>query len=518
MKKYICDGLADYLSKDRKPWHMPGHKRRNFIDELKGEAAWNMAAFSALDDEAGEWAFNIDTILALGKTMDVTEVSGTDDLHHPEEMILKSQQQLSEIYGSYASYYMVNGSTGGILSAIGAVADAGKAADNNKIIIARNCHKSVYNAVKLFDLQPIYVEPEYVELECGEGKSGESVYMSQTDCDSYIYGAIKPQQIKLVVEQHKDVCAVVITSPTYEGVVSDVEGIKKVLELYNIPLIVDEAHGAHLPFMAGAGGLPASAVSLGADIVVQSLHKTLPALTQTAVIHVNNEKLCDGVQKYLSVFMSSSPSYLMLCAMEQAVVDSWEWKLHNGYEEYLKTLRDFRENIGKLTNIKLLGNIQEKSVAENQVDKAKLSGYEDREHILLDETRIVLYTSYPGELIGKRLRELGNIEIEMSGVNYVVLISTYMDSLEDFEHLKRVIKLLDEELGSQKLSLDDSNKAVDKALWDEQLYKLVGTCATDNIYVYPPGSYIVAAGEVITEEAVDKILKLRESGKRIVGI
>ncbi|MBE5953278.1 MAG: arginine decarboxylase [Lachnospiraceae bacterium] len=451
MKKYICEGLAEYLSMDRKPWHMPGHKRKNFIKELDEKAGLDVAAFLSCD---------------------VTEVSDTDDLHHPEEMILKSQQQLARIYDSYASFYMVNGSTGGILSAIGAVAEYGKEAGKNKIIIARNCHKSVYNGVKLFGLEPIYVEPEYMELEEG--------YISN------IYSGIKAHQIKALVEQHQNVCAVVITSPTYEGVVSDVSGIRKVLKPRGIPFIVDEAHGAHLSFIDGIFQLPLSAVSLGADIVVQSLHKTLPALTQTAVLHINDERFETGIRKYLSIFMSSSPSYPMLCSMEEAVVGSWEIKQRDGYEEYLNILRTYRENISKLKNIKLL------------------------EKTNCDETRIVLYGNWSGEMLAERLRELGNIEIEMSGVNYVVLISTYVDEPEDFAHLERTIKLLDEEL--------DKWESVEATFSEEQLYELVGKVAIDNIYVYPPGSYIVAAGEEISKEAVDKIMELKASGKRIVGL
>ncbi len=459
MRKYICEGLAEYLSMDRKPWHMPGHKRKNYIDDKYEKAGIDVAAFLRCD---------------------VTEVVGTDDLHHPEEMILESQQQLAEIYGTYASYYMVNGSTGGILAAIGAVAEAGKSQGNNKIIVARNCHKSVYNGIKLFGLEPIYLEPEYIDLEEGY--------------KSYIYDGITAPQIKALLEQHHGISAVVITSPTYEGIVSDVAESKMVLEPYNIPLIVDEAHGAHLPFMDGVGQLPRSAVSLGADIVVQSLHKTLPALTQTAVVHINNESFDAGVRKYLSVFMSSSPSYPMLCSMEQAVVGSWEKKSQGKYEEYLKDLRSFRENISKLKNIKLL------------------------EKTLYDETRIVLYGNWSGESMATRLRELGNIEIEMSGINYVVLISTYMDEVEDFAYLEKTIKLVDEEFGGKNCLAGDGQIISEATFSKEQLYRLVGTKAIDNIYVYPPGSYIVETGEEITREAVEKIIELKASGKRIVGL
>ncbi len=507
MRKYICEGLAKYLAKEYKPWHMPGHKRKNFIEDVEEEADIDMAAFSALDQKDMEWALNIDTILGLAASIDVTEVPGTDDLHHPEDMILKSQQQLSEIYGSYASYYMVNGSTGGILAAIGAVADIknnGQAGSfpgsetSAQIIIARNCHKSVYNACQLFGLEQIYISPEYISLKAPASCDENKGHKASGELSSYIYGAIDPEEIKKLVENNPNVVAVVITSPTYEGVISDVAGIKKVLEPYNIPLIVDEAHGAHLPFIED---LPQSAVTLKADIVVQSLHKTLRALTQTAIIHVNNEGLNAKVKKYLSIFMSSSPSYIMLCSMEQAVVDAWNRKKDlQSFNEYLKNLYAFRNSLKDLKNIRLLGK------ADN--------------YFAYDESRIVLYGDITGEALATKLRNMGNIEIEMSGINYVVLISTYADRLEDFKHLEKTIKLVDKQLciassTQTSLNIEEIKKREFKI---GELDKLVGTLSQDNIYVYPPGSYIVAAGEYISQEAVDKIGELMASGKRIIGL
>lgn len=449
MKRHIADGLEQYLSKDMKPWHMPGHKRKGI-------------------------GCTLDDIYKF----DITEVPGVDDLHNPEEMILKSEQQLAKIYNTFASYYMVNGSTGGILSAIGAVTEKKGSDKAGQIIIARNCHKSVYNACEIFGLKPIYLEPEYINLDDGVASS--------------IYGAITSEQVKYMIEHNPDVVAVVITSPTYEGVMSDIAGIKNVLQSYNVPLIVDEAHGAHLPFIFE---LTESAVSAGADIVVQSLHKTLPALTQTAIMHVNNEELNRSVKKYLSIFMSSSPSYPMLCSMEEAVVSSYERKIEGNYKSYIENLRDFRESVSGLENIRLLGQSQFKSA--------------------YDETRIVFYSSYSGELFAKMLRKIGNIEVEMSGTNYVVLISTYMDEPEDFEHLAKIIRLIDKEFGSDKFQEECSEETT---FSKEELYELVGTMAEDNIYVYPPGSYIVAAGEEISKKAIDKIIELKASGKKIIGL
>ena len=514
MRKYICEGLATYLAKEYRPWHMPGHKRKNFGDELLGEADMDMAAFSSLDG----WDLTIDTGIRLVESFDVTELPGTDDLHHPEDMILKSQRQLSEIYGTLASYYMVNGSTGGILAAIGAVASGDRklVTDENlpvsdtgkkRIIIARNCHKSVYNACEIFGLEPIYIEPEYLKLI-----EIDNVKRDIEPNNSYIYGDIKPLAIKKLLEANPDVVAVVITSPTYEGVISDVEGIKKILEHYNIPLIVDEAHGAHLPFI---DELPKSAISLGADIVVQSLHKTLPSLTQTAILHVNNGELDDKVRKYLSMFMSSSPSYVMLCSMERAVVNSWERKTSGqGYREYLNNLKAFREKVSALKNIKLVGSSKDLEQGEGKSETENYYAY--------DETRIVLYTKITGESLAEMLRDLGEIEVEMSGTNYVVLISTYKDTFKDIDRLRIVLSVIDEKISWADMLEEErmrkSQSSGKNSFSRKDLDKLVGTVAENNIYVYPPGSYIVAAGEVISQSAVDKIMELKESGKNIVGL
>ncbi len=476
MRKYICEGLANYLAKSYKPWHMPGHKRKNYIDEFLQE--FDTPEIVAMDGTE-EWLFNMETILTMVATIDVTEIPDTDDLHHPEEMIASSMEQMKKLYGTYASYYMVNGSTGGILSAIGAVASSPKERKSNQIIIARNCHKSVYNACELFGLKPIYLEPEHITLN---------------DKGSYIYGDIKIEQIKELVTDNPEAVAVVITSPTYEGILSDVAGIKKELEPYGIPLIVDEAHGAHLPFIEE---LPQTAVSLDADIVVHSLHKTMPAMTQTALLHVNNDTLDKEVRKYLSVFMTTSPSYPMLCSMEYGVVSSWERKVNQeGFGKYLDNLKSFRNHISNLKNIKLLGQV---------TDKDSFFEY--------DDTRIVLYSQHTGKALAEKLKEIGHIEVEMSGANYVVLISTYVDKVKDFEHLEKTIKQVDEIL--DKEAVDES---YEDTFSKEEMYKLVGTLASNNIYVYPPGNYIVASGEVISKEAMDNIIQLRESGKKIVGL
>jgi arginine/lysine/ornithine decarboxylase len=158
---------------------------------------------------------------------DITEIEGFDNLHQAESILKDLQQKAAEYYGAEETYYLVNGSTAGILSAVSAALPAG-----GHLLMARNCHKSVYNAVRLLHLNPVYLYPEYSE-----------------EYDMFLdIGEKQKEEIRILLEEHPGIKAVVITSPTYEGVVSDVAGIKEILEPYGIPLIVDEAHGAHFGF------------------------------------------------------------------------------------------------------------------------------------------------------------------------------------------------------------------------------------------------------------------------------
>lgn len=192
-------------------------------------------------------------------SIDITEIDGFDNLHHAEGILKESMERAAEIYGADQTCYLVNGSTCGILSAV-----CGSTAWGGKLLMARNCHKSAYHGLILNHLEPVYVYPSYLE---GPG----------------ISGGVCPSDVRRILEQDKkrEIQAVLVVSPTYEGVVSDIAGIAAAAHEHGIPLIVDEAHGAHLPFGGRENGFPEPALSMGADVVIQSLHKTLPCFTQT---------------------------------------------------------------------------------------------------------------------------------------------------------------------------------------------------------------------------------------------
>ena len=220
--------LIEYAGSDYYPFHMPGHKRN-------------------INEGVCPYAY------------DITEIEGFDNLHEPMGILRLAMEEAAAFYESDKTYFLVNGSTCGLLSAICALT-----AKEDKVLVARNCHKAVYNALFLHELMPVYIYPEYIEAWG-------------------ISGGISPYKLAYLLEEHKEIRVVVITSPTYEGVVSDIEKIAAIVHEKQRILIVDEAHGAHFGMH---GELPRPALSKGADVVIQSLHKTLPALTQTALLHV----------------------------------------------------------------------------------------------------------------------------------------------------------------------------------------------------------------------------------------
>lgn len=470
MDRYIIDGMEKYLNEEHHPWHMPGHKRKTISANIKGM---------------------VDVAIDYAMSLDVTEVPGTDDLHHPEFMIKNSMDVLKKIYGTYASYYLINGSTTGIHTAIAACFGKRKnneannnTADNYDIIIASNCHKSVYNIVELLNLKPFILEIEMIQNKNIPG----------------IYGAVSHESVEKICSTTKNVKAMVITSPTYEGIVSDIKSIKEILKKYDIALIVDEAHGAHLPFLKGC---PKSAIDMGADLVVQSLHKTLPALTQTAILHVNNELLDNKIKKYLSVFMSSSPSYLLLYSMEKSIALAHD----NNHDSYISALKKFREKTKELNYIEV--------VEKEQIVLAGAYDY--------DETRIVITTkncevNIPGIYLERRINEIGNIVCEMSGIDYVVLISTFVDNEEDFNHLYDTLCIIDKELKQPLKEVYDVDMELYDKEFENKLLKMIGTKAKDNIYVYPPGSYIVTVNEIFSKEKIDLLIEYKKAGKTIRGL
>ncbi|MDE6760869.1 MAG: aminotransferase class I/II-fold pyridoxal phosphate-dependent enzyme [Lachnospiraceae bacterium] len=485
MEQSILNGLIAYNTEGCYPWHMPGHKKR---------------LYTVFPDMV-ENPFLIDA----------TEVGNLDEFHHPEGIIKKAFERAAQIYGSHKSYYLVNGSTSGILAAISAVCSQG-----DSLILARNCHKSVYDAVRLLKLKPVYIMPEWN--------------------DTYeMFAGVSPEAVKRVLKEHSEAKAVILVSPTYEGIVSDVEKIAKLAHKSGIPLIVDAAHGAHFEYMANANEtisttnykkIPAPAIRLGADIVIESLHKTLPAMTQCAILHENSSMISrERLEEFLSVYQSTSPSYVFMAAMETCI-EKMDYERDGLFIIYKELLTEYRKRFGRLAHIHL--------VDEADFKKQGVAGYDDGKLVfsvkncgLQEEDRIVPMN---GVMLADILaREYGQM-MEMAGGSYVTAMTSVADSKEAFEALYQVMETIDNQLTNIEDTTDTilykilPEKRMDIAAAKESkqipisLSEAAGRISGEYIYIYPPGIPIVTPGEVFSKEFLDDIQKSLERGLNVKGV
>lgn len=469
-KKYLDKKLIAYHDSDIYPFHMPGHKRR------------------ALD-------------FTNPYTIDITEIDGFDNLHHTEGILGEAQKRASELYGSDRCYYLVNGSTCGILAAICAAAKKG-----DKILVARNCHKAVYHALSIHELSAEYLYPVITEND--------------------LQGQITPEQVEKALQMNTDIAAVVVTSPTYEGIVSDIAGIAAVCHVHGVPLIVDEAHGAHFGF---DGYFPENAVRLGADAVIMSLHKTLPSFTQTALLHLNGERILpEQVERYLAVFETSSPSYLLMAGMDACV----RMLIEEGgelFEHYRKMLSDFYQSA---SDLKYLHVMREEDLGR-------------REAYAWDASKIVIFTGksfMTGEELHQILRNRYHLQMEMVSGTYVLGMTSIMDSKEGFERLVKALYEIEGEIEKKSGKAQSETENMDAAgegfiarMYTKnhckmQIYQAVelpckevsfsdavGEMSADYVFLYPPGIPMLVPGEVISREFLKKIRECHCRGLKVEG-
>ena len=441
----IYDALIEYSQTEAYPFHMPGHKRH-----LSGD------------------------VLADVSCIDITEIDGFDNLHDAQGILKEAQQRAASLYGAEESFFLVNGSTCGILSAITACVPAG-----GWLMMARNCHKSVYHAALLGNLKTTYLYPD---VEPGY---------------SFCAGLHLHQVQKAVEDFYKEhplekISAVVITSPTYEGVLSDVKEIADFLHKQKIPLIVDEAHGAHFGL---AENIPRNSCQKGADLVIHSLHKTLPAMTQTALLHVNGA-LVDRqrLRRYLSIYQTSSPSYVLMASIDHALTMMAE----NG-EEYFQEFLERRQRM--LQALKACRRIQ--IYEDNHADPCKL-------------VLSVKDCDWNGKQLYDRLRLDYGLQMEMAAGDYVVAILTVMDTEEGFSRLTEAILELDQKLKNtensefnvvliQAQTVYFIGAAVDLPRELVPFMQAEGKISADFVYVYPPGIPLLAPGEQISGEHISQI-------------
>lgn len=498
----LLERLTEYAGSDAYPFHMPGHKRREIPDGIPG----------GFPDPYG---------------IDITEIDGFDNLHHAEGILKDAMDEAAAIYGADRSWYLVNGSTCGILSAVFATTENG-----GKILTARNCHKAVYHAIYLNRLEAEYLYPEEI-TEFG------------------INGGIRAEDVRKALEKDAMRCAgnsgdvrgkntkiqaVLITSPTYEGVVSDIRAIADAAHEYGIPLIVDEAHGAHLEYADQCHSFPKSALEYGADIVIQSLHKTLPCFTQTAILHVKGKFVDqDRVSRYLSMFQTSSPSYLFMAGMERCI-RYMDGDGRNGMVRYEERLEHFMERMEGLQVLEVL-------------DREICGKY--RTVAGWDPSKIVVSTmraeDFHGEELAETLRRKYHLEMEMTAPEYVIAMTSLMDTEEGFERLGTALLEIDgalrhcveseqqkekgESKGKKRCETPEATEskvshpvrrtliceAMDADTERTALQDTVGKVSAEFVYLYPPGIPIITPGEVFTDVIVEKIVAYKAAGLLVQG-
>ena len=479
MSKDLIGQLTEYTAGDAYPFHMPGHKR---------------------SPESGP-------LRALYE-VDITEIDGFDNLHQPEEILLEAQKRAASLYGSEETYFLINGSTCGILSAVSAVAHRGKI-----LIMARNCHKAVYHAAFINHLDVEYIYPKLTDRGLAGGISAREVEEQLLELAGR--KQISPKELC------NTVAGIVITSPTYDGISSDVKNIVFVAHRYGIPVIVDQAHGAHFGFHPA---FPESAVKEGADLVIHSVHKTLPAPTQTALLHRNGD-LTDGelVRKYLRIYQTSSPSYPLMAGIDfcmKIIKEEGKERL----ERLLQMREDFLQKAEGLSHIKIDTVFSEAGKLLLFVEKELMTGREFYD-ILRDDY---------------------HLQMEMCGGDYVLAILTMMDREEGFNRLATALWEIDEKLREKADMETAGNAAMEEREGKKTSYpelphgkpevvlplhqayvrpgevvsfeKAVGRIAAEFINLYPPGIPLLVPGEMIGEEMISSFKKYLENGYTIQGI
>lgn len=365
----LWEALTAYSRTDAYPMHMPGHKRR-------GEGAFDWYA------------------------MDITEIDGFDNLHDANGILREAMERAAQVMGAKRSWFLVNGSTCGLLAAVFAAVRPGE-----KVLVARNCHKAVYHALALRGAAPVWLYPP---------------------AEPWGYAGALPLSLVEEALSRERFAACILTSPTYEGVVSDVAGIAGACHAKGTLCIVDEAHGAHLP-LGSPEEFPESAISQGADLVIQSLHKTLPSPTQTALLSLCGSLVAaERVETFLAMFETSSPSYPLMAGMDACM----EWAEQNGREAMRRYSRR-------------LAAFYRKSEALKELAVLPPAG-RDPGKLLVSDRKFRM----TGREIYDILKDEFSIQPEMAAERYALLMTSPCDSEEGFSRLSQALAALDRRLAA----------------------------------------------------------------------
>lgn len=459
----ILHAILSHLRKVRAGYHVPGHKMGR---GLPGE---------------------IGAMLGAAGRLDLTEIPGLDDLHAPTGAILQAQQLAAEAFGAEETWFLVNGSTAGNIAMIMAAVKPGQ-----QILVPRNLHKSVLNGLILAQAQPVFYNPDLDE-QYG------------------IASGVAPATIREAVRQHPEAKAVFVVSPTYHGICSDLAAIAEIAHEAGMLLLVDEAHGAHFAFHED---LPQTAMASGADLAVQSTHKTLGSLTQSSMLHAKGQRV-DRVRlrKRLQLVQSTSPSYLLLASLDAARHQMATEGRHR-LGKALEALRAGADRVRQeLPHLELLTD-----AGEYRVDPLKWT-------IRVDGLGISGVQAYD------LLHEREFVTLELADPRNVLAVFTYADTPLQVNRLVDALAALQMgETGGVALQVLPPNlppapemailphEAFERESEPVPLQAAAGRVAAEMVIPYPPGIPVLVPGEVWTGEMVDYVLRLRLAGVRFQGM
>ncbi|MFZ5352457.1 MAG: aminotransferase class I/II-fold pyridoxal phosphate-dependent enzyme [Bacillota bacterium] len=467
-KTPLFDALLEYYNNNTIPFHVPGHKKGDgMLNKFKEFVGTNVLS------------------------IDVTVFKQVDSLHKPTGAIKAAQELAADAYNADYTFFSIHGTSGAIQAMIMSVVGQG-----DKIIIPRNVHKSVTAGIILSGADPVYMQPE-IHDEVGVALN------------------VTPDTVRRTLEIHPDAKAVLIVNPTYYGVSTDIKKIAEIVHKYNIPLIVDEAHGPHLQFHEK---LPISGMDAGADICAQSTHKIVGSMTQSSMLQVRKGIVdVNRVKTVMSLLQTTSPSYILLASLDAA-----RMQLATEGKELLDKAIDLakyaRERINSIKGFYCFGE-----------EVLKKDGAYD-----FDPTKITITSKglgLSGYELERILAEKYFIQPEMSDLYNILCVFSYGDTKEKVDALLRALEEISEEqcckIGGKQINIIDMPHIPQSVLTPREAFNSktvsiplvdsLGQISAEFLMAYPPGIPILCPGEIITKETVDYVQALKDANLYVQG-